>query len=96
MIIEDRAHLKMRQKQSSTKLAKIITGVTDFKAVKDNSRAEGSFEASFDPSFYLLVAGAAFACTITCVAICVVATFRRKVGTVLYKCKYWMELEDIR
>ena len=86
----------MRQKQSSPKLAKIITGVTDFKAVKDNSRADGSFEASFDPSFYLLVAGAAFACTITIVAICVVATFRRKVGTVFYKCKYWMEMEDIK
>ena len=63
----------------------VTSGVTDFKAVKDNSRSEGSRSGVFDPSLYFLIAGAAFATTLTIAAICVVVTFRRKVGT-----DYWL------
>ena len=56
-------------------------GVTDFKAVKDNSRSDGTFDATFDPSLYFLIAGGAFAATLTMAGICVAVTFSRKVGT---------------
>lgn len=61
------------------------SGVTDFKAVKDSSRSDGSRSGVFDPSLYFLIAGAAFASTLTIAAICVVVTFRRKVGS-----DYWL------
>ena len=60
-------------------IKKTFAGVTDFKAVKDSSRSEGPRLGVFDPSFYFMIAGAAFATTLTLAAICVVLTFRRKV-----------------
>ena len=62
-------------------------GVTDFKAVKDSSRSEAPAAGL---SLVVVAASVGAVCLLSVTTLCIVFTYRRKVGTFFSTCIFWL------